>query len=227
MSFTDQVQPATRRTSTPKPPRPLCDTNPRPETADSDHFVAKTIFCATTSAPLRGGGLRAEKPRQPLHTWYVEVRRIDGDGLEAQQSPTTSPHVFGLSARLRAFSFGYRVASMTNRQRTTKKREVGRSGHGSAGPLPSHVRGHDLTIPLQGFLSDTASPPRVHGLTSPHGFLVTRAKPTPPALSWAACGRLRRCGILPQSTKSARCQALPLIIQKGEKLDFPCSSILS
>jgi len=34
----------------------------------------------------------------------------------AQQSPTTSPHVFGPSARLRAFSSGYRVASMTNRQ---------------------------------------------------------------------------------------------------------------
>jgi hypothetical protein len=31
-------------------------------------------------------------------------------------SPTTSPHVFGLSARLRAFSSGYRVASMTIRQ---------------------------------------------------------------------------------------------------------------
>jgi len=87
----------------------------------------------------------------------------------AQQSPTTSPHVFGLSARLRAFSSGYRVASMTIRQSDHQK---ARSRPLRARPCrPSALtragsRVHHFT---QGFLSDTGSR-RVHDFTAPHGL---------------------------------------------------------
>ena len=97
--------------------RPNCATPIHGQKRPDFDPMSRNRYSATPLPPrFAEPGCGPTGPAQPLHTWYVGVRRIDGDGFEAQQSPTTSPHVFGLSARLRAFSSGYRVASMTNRQ---------------------------------------------------------------------------------------------------------------
>jgi len=77
-------------------------------------------------------------PQTPLQTWYVGGARRSGDGFTAQLSGIKVPHVFGRSARLRAFSSGYRGTILPNRKSIPKRREVGRSARPSL-TLYEHV----------------------------------------------------------------------------------------
>ena len=57
----------------------------------------------------------------PQHTWYVGVGVHRNATFTAQQSRNWLPHAFGLRARLRAFSLGYRVLPIPNRKGQSPK----------------------------------------------------------------------------------------------------------
>jgi hypothetical protein len=57
----------------------------------------------------------------PQHTWYVGVGVHRNATFTAQRSRNWLPHAFGLRARLRAFSFGYRVLPIPNRKGQSPK----------------------------------------------------------------------------------------------------------
>ena len=57
----------------------------------------------------------------PQHTWYVGAGVHRNATFTAQRSRNWLPHAFGLRARLRAFSFGYRVLPIPNRKGQSPK----------------------------------------------------------------------------------------------------------
>ena len=76
-------------------------------------------FTPAAYLPCNPSSRLAAKP--PQHTWYVGVGVHRNATFTAQRSRHWLPHAFGLRARLRAFSFGYRVLPIPNRKGQSPK----------------------------------------------------------------------------------------------------------
>ncbi len=120
------------------------------------------------------------------HTWYVGVGVLRNATSAAQRSRHGLPHAFGLSARLRAFSCGYRAMPIPH---VTDNRQKARSRPLRLAPSPD-AWGTRL--------------PKGHDFTGSHPRL------TVPYRATTACGRLRRGSLLEKAPRACNAPTSPV-----------------
>ena len=86
-------------------------------------FLPELVLSANSRQRLISRAAQAVDWLQPLpqHTWSVGVGVHRNATSTAQRGRNCLPHAFGLHARLRAFSFGYRVLPIPNRKGQSPK----------------------------------------------------------------------------------------------------------
>jgi hypothetical protein len=138
------------------------------------HRNGAHAFCRSCAhghlAPAAAIAATGQMPDVGQHTWYVGVSDQRIATLAAQRSRNWLPHAFGLSARLRAFSSGYRVVPIPDRNGHAPKSSK------SAAPAKAVAR------------RVGALPPKGH----PHDFAARYTGSPLPCRATTSCGRLRR-----------------------------------